>query len=138
MNVLVDTSVVLRVLMGAEDPIDCWGKWERAYVSTLVRTEFFRTVDRLRLAGELGDEDRVQLRQNFEIFWRTCHRIPVSVGVLSRAEEPFPTVLGTLDALHLSSLLLAQQSEGIELTLLTHDLQLGRAALACGIRVLPE
>jgi hypothetical protein len=86
----------------------------------------------------VGDEDRVWLRRNFEIFWRTCHRIPVSAGVLNRAEEPFPTVLGTLDALHLSSLLLAQQSEGIELTLLTHDLQLGRAALACGVTVLPE
>ena len=108
MNVLVDTSVVLRVLTGAADPVDCWGKWKRAYVSALVRTEFFRTVDRLRLGGELGDEDRVELRQNFEIFWRTCYRIPVSADVLHRAEEPFPTVLGTLDALHLASLLLAR------------------------------
>ena len=138
MNVMVDTSVVLRMLLGEEDPVDCWGKWQRAYVSALVRTEFFRTVDRLRLGGELGDEDRVLLHRNFEIFWNTCYRIPISEAVLSRAEEPFPTVLGTLDALHLASLLLVRQSEGVELILLTHDLQLGRAALACGVDVVPE
>jgi len=138
MNVFVDTSVVLRYLLGQPDPVVCWGKWERAFVSELIRTEFFRTVDRLRLQGEIEDAQRVQLGLDFETFCRTCHRVPVGEKVLLRAEQPFPTVIGTLDAIHLATLLLVQQGTGLELTLLTHDEQLARGALACGVVVLPE
>lgn len=138
MNVFVDTSVVLRYLLGQADVVDCWGQWEQAFVSDLIRTEFYRTIDRLRLQGEITDADRVQLGLDFVSFFRTCHRVPVGEKVLARAEQPFPTVIGTLDAIHLATLLLVQQATGHEITLLTHDLQLARAALACGVPVLPH
>jgi predicted nucleic acid-binding protein len=137
MNVYVDTSVVLRVLLGQANVVDCWSNWEQAYVSELIRTEFFRTIDRLRLQGVIGDIDRVQIGLDFEIFYRTCHRIPVSEKILRRAEQPFPTVIGTLDAIHLTTLLLTQDQKGMPMTLLTHDEQLARTALACGVEVLP-
>jgi len=136
-NAFVDTSVVLRYLLGQTDPVDCWGRWKQAFVSELMRAEFFRAIDRLRLQGEIEDADRVQLGLDFEIFYRTCHRVPVGGQVLARADQPFPTVIGTLDALHLATLLLVQQGTGLELTLLTHDDQLARTALACGVPVLP-
>jgi len=137
MNVFVDTSVVLRVLLGQPDPVACWAGWERAFVSQMLHTEFHRTLDRLRLDGALDDVERVRLAQHFAIFWSTCHRVPVSDKILIRAAEPFPTVLGTLDAIHLATLLQLRQNLGLELTLLTHDDQLARAALASGIKVLP-
>lgn len=136
MIVFVDTSVALRYLLGQADPVGCWGKWEQAFVSELIRTEFYRVLDRLRLQGSIGDADRVQFGLDFETFYRTCHRVPVGEKVLGRAEQPFPTVIGTLDALHLATLLLAQQGTGLEITLLTHDEQLARTALACGVDVL--
>ena len=55
MNALIDTSVIVRVLLGQANPISCWGKWKRAYVSQLVHTEFHRAIDRLRLEGHLDD-----------------------------------------------------------------------------------
>lgn len=137
MIVVVDTSVVLRVLLGQADPVACWARWERAYVSQLVHTEFHRTVDRLRLEGILDDAERVRVALNFETFWRTCHRVPVSAAILTRAAEPFPTVLGTLDGIHLATVLLIRQNLGVDPTLLTHDDQLARAALASGVTVLP-
>lgn len=33
MNVLIDTSAVLRVLLGQDNPVSCWGEWQRAYAS---------------------------------------------------------------------------------------------------------
>jgi len=54
--------------------------------------------------------------------------------VLERAVEPFPTGLGSLDAIHLASALLARDSvEG--LVFATHDDQLGTAARATGFQV---
>lgn len=138
MNAFVDTSVVLRFLLGQPDTVDCWGRWEQAFVSELMRTEFYRAVDRLRLEGEIGDSDRVQLGLDFETVYRTCHRVAVGEQALARAGQPFPTVIGTLDAIHLATLLLIEQGTGLKLTLLTHDQQLARTALACGVDVLPR
>lgn len=135
MKVFIDTSVVVRRLLGETDGIGEWGQWERAYVCGILRTEFLRTMDRLRLTGALTDGERAGLQQEFEIFWETCYRIPLGPAVLQRAESAFPTVLGTLDALHLAALLLLREREGEVLELLTHDAQLGRAAMACGVPV---
>jgi hypothetical protein len=46
--------------------------------------------------------------------------------------------LGTLDAIHLSTLLLTRVQTGLNLILLTHDLQLARAGVACGVVVNPD
>ena len=52
-----------------------------------------------------------------------------------RASETFPTVVGTLDAIHLATALAVREVEPIDL-LLTHDAQLGTAARSLGFSVL--
>jgi hypothetical protein len=47
-----------------------------------------------------------------------------------------PTELGTLDAIHLASVLLWQDALGSDATMATHDKALGLAAQAHGLRVL--
>jgi predicted nucleic acid-binding protein len=133
---VVDTSVVVRVILGEPDPLPCWGAWEQAFVSSLVRTEFYRVADRLRLEGRITDQDRVQVTRDFDIFWSTCHKVFPDERILNRAAGSFPTVLGTLDAIHLSTLLLLEPHLGNSLTMLTHDQQLAVAATACGVEVL--
>ena len=135
MIVYLDTSVVLRVLLGQPEPVTCWGQWEEACASVLLKTEFLRTLDRLRLSGMIDDEDRARLRVDFGIVWSTLHVVPVDELVLERAADPFPTPIGTLDAIHLVSAMRAREAFGREVVLLTHDLQLSRAARASGIRV---
>jgi hypothetical protein len=55
--------------------------------------------------------------------------------VLERAAEPFPTVLGSLDAVHLASALLIRPDIP-DLAFATHDVELGTAARAMDFEVL--
>jgi predicted nucleic acid-binding protein len=135
-TVYLDTSAVLSRLLRQANAVEGWGRWDRAYSSFLCRVEFLRTVDRLRLESEIDDNERVQLHEQFDLFWATVHRIRLAEDVLARAGDPFPTALGTLDAIHLASaLIVARTPDGRIDELLTHDEQLGRAARAVGFRV---
>jgi predicted nucleic acid-binding protein len=135
MTVYLDTSVVLRVLFREGKRISIWGKWDRAYSSTIWRTEAFRTVDRLRLSGYLSDSDVADLAAELEVVNDTLALLPVTETIIRKASESFPTVVGTLDAMHLSSALMLRESEKIDL-LLTHDKQLAVAARALGFQVM--
>ncbi len=55
--------------------------------------------------------------------------------VLRRASQPFPTPLGTLDAVHLATALLWRDSRVEDLALATHDRALALAARASGLTV---
>ena len=136
MTVYVDTSVVIRRLVGQDEPIDGWGVWDQAYTSVLCRIEFYRTLDRLRLAGTIDDDDRAKVGDGFEQFWATCHRVLLSPSVLRRAEEAFSTTVGTLDAIHLASAIVVDREATADIAeFLTHDAQLARAARAAGYAV---
>jgi predicted nucleic acid-binding protein len=136
MTVYIDTSVVLRRLLRQPDPIADWGSWDAAYTSVLCRTEFSRTLDRLRLEGSITDDQRAAVQQQFERFWSSVHGIRLEEEVLLRAEHSFSTIIGTLDAIHLASALVVQARGLATLQLLlTHDEQLGRAARAVGFAV---
>ena len=56
--------------------------------------------------------------------------------MLRRASEPFPTPVGTLDAIHLATALQVRDSQGLQVVVATHDHQLTRAARAVGLDVL--
>lgn len=60
---------------------------------------------------------------------------PLTERILRRASETFPTVVGTLDAIHLATALAIREVEPVDL-LLTHDVQLGTAARSLGFSVL--
>jgi len=132
--VYLDTSVVLRFLFRERNPIRVWGKWEKAYSSNLWRTEAFRTVDRLRLMGNLTDRDVADLAKEIQIVHETLVIVPLTETILVRAGESFPTIVGTLDALHLSTALSVQEVEKLD-QFLTHDQRLGIAAQSLGFNV---
>jgi predicted nucleic acid-binding protein len=56
-------------------------------------------------------------------------------AVLSRASEPMPMPLGTLDALHLATALIWRDRIGPLAAVATHDAALGVAARAFGFEV---
>ena len=60
---------------------------------------------------------------------------PVTERIFQRASETFPTVVGTLDAIHLATALAIREIENLDY-LLTHDSQLGTAARSLGFEVL--
>lgn len=61
--------------------------------------------------------------------------VDVTRTVLRRTAEPFPTPLGTLDAIHLATALAWREASGEALTMATHDKALGMAARAVGLEV---
>jgi predicted nucleic acid-binding protein len=134
MKVYVDTSVVLRVLFSERNALPEWGQWTIAYSSRVWYAEALRTVDRARLMAEIDDSQVVQLRRNIELIHGVLHIIPLSERILARAGETFPTVIGTLDAIHLATALYIRDTTGLDL-FLTHDVQLATAASASGFTV---
>jgi predicted nucleic acid-binding protein len=135
MTVYIDTSVILRILFREPNPVEVWGKWDRALSSALWRVEALRNVDRLRLSGDLSDEDVADLVREIRTVHETLAIYPLTERILQRASETFPTVVGTLDAIHLATALAMRQVEPIDL-LLTHDGQLATAARSVGFAVL--
>jgi predicted nucleic acid-binding protein len=134
LNVYVDSSVLLRVVLGESGRLRIWPRITTAVSSELIRLECLRTIDRARVRLGLDDahvaERRAGVLEAIEGFTLT----PLSPPVLDRAAEPFPTVVGSLDAIHLASALLAR-SEFDDLTLATHDHELAVAARAQGFAV---
>lgn len=135
MNVYLDTSVILSHLLSQPNRLPNWGAWAACYTSTLTRVEFLRTVDRLRLGGALTDEERVALQEQFAIVWDASYRVALSQEIMDRTCSPMPTVLGTLDAIHLVSALHVTTSHHLDLTFVTHDEQLATGARAAGLPV---
>jgi predicted nucleic acid-binding protein len=135
MIVYVDTSVVLRVLLHEPNPVGIWGQWNKAYSSALWRVEALRTVDRLRLTHEISDTEVAELVRDIQITHQTFSIHPITNQVLQRASETFPTVVGTLDAMHLATALSIREIESVDF-LLTHDSQLSTAARSLGFEVM--
>lgn len=134
MNVYLDTSIVLRILLREANPTALWGKWEKAYSSTLWRVEALRTIDRLRLSHEINDIEVADLVRDVQTIHETLEIYPLNDRILQRAAETFPTVVGTLDAIHLASAISIRDAYPIDL-LLTHDSQLAIAARSLGFQV---
>jgi predicted nucleic acid-binding protein len=135
MTVYLDTSVALRILFGEANPISVWKKWDKAYSSALWRIEALRTIDRMRLTHEITDTEVAALVREVQIIHETLAICPMDDKILQRAGETFPTVVGTLDAIHLSSALSIREFDNLD-ALLTHDLQLGTAASSLGFNVI--
>lgn len=134
MTVYIDTSVILRILFREPNPVEVWGKWDRAFSSSLWRVEALRNVDRLRLSGDLSDENVADLVRDIRVVHETLAIYPLVERILQRAGESFPTVVETLDAIHLATALAIRDVEPIDL-LLTHAGQLATAARSVGFTV---
>jgi len=132
----LDSSVLLREVLGQPNKLKEWSKIENGVASGLVEVECLRTLDRLRLRVGLSNQDLADRR---EVVYRLMDKLSLvePVGtVLERAAQPLPTPLGTLDAIHLSTAMLWREMRGEDLVMATHDQALAMAARASGLRVI--
>lgn len=58
MIAFVDTSVVLRLLLGEPHPLAEWGRFHQAFASRLLPVEIARVLDRYHLGGVLDEAGR--------------------------------------------------------------------------------
>ena len=132
----VDASVLLRVGLEQPNALPEWGAIEQGISSALITTESLRTLDRLRLRTHLQDAQVAERPATLLALLSSLELVDVDIAVLSRAAQPLPTELGTLDAIHLASALLWQETTGTDLVMATHDSALGLAAQAHGLKVI--
>ena len=126
MIVYLDSTFVIRRLLGIGKPSAFWGKWEKAYASTLMRAECFRAVNRLRLEGKLDDAGCARLGSWIET---VCN----SVVQVNRAAGAYPVAVGTLQAIHLATMQELEAVHGVKCVLASDDDALVQAAKALGI-----
>ena len=135
MTLYLDTSVVLRALLGDGDPLPEWGRWERVYSSELMGVEARRAIDRLRLERALDDEGLADAHEALAATERAIGLIRLTPRVLRRAGQPMRTTVKTLDAIHLACALLLADRIETELLFGTHDRSRAIAARALGFGV---
>jgi predicted nucleic acid-binding protein len=131
----VDTSALLRIVLRETGALDDLRRYDGLVSSELIAVESARTIDRLRLQGSLtADEAATRLRTVTE-WLEAIDLVLLRTSVLSRASEPMPMSLGTLEALHLATALIWRDRMGPLPTMATHDAALAAAARAFGFEV---
>ncbi len=131
----VDSSVLLRIVLRQPNALKQWPTIEQGIGSALVEVECLRTLDRLRLAEGLTDDEIAMRREAVFRLVEAMEIVELTRPVLARAAQPLPTMLGTLDAIHLATALLWRERTGTDLVMATHDGTLATAAKASGLRV---
>lgn len=135
MTSYVDTSVLLRQLFGEPQRLAEWSMIKAAYASRLILVEIGRVIDRCRLGGEIGDADVERLQVEARRLCRSIDILGIDDAILRRAAGPMPTVVGSLDAIHLATALELAEAGEPSLIFATHDDQLARACRASGLVV---
>ena len=135
MIVYLDASVVLRLVLGEARALSRRQAFSGAVASALTEVECLRTLDRMTRLGALSADEVAERRMAVYRLIEEVEVVDVNATVLRRASEPFPTPLGTLDAIHLATAIAWRDSRGEPLTMATHDNALATAARALGLEV---
>jgi predicted nucleic acid-binding protein len=129
----VDSSVVLRLVLGQPGALAEWRSVQEGITSALTEVECLRTLDRLRILEGISDQALAERRESVYQLLASLAVMEIGRTVLDRAAQPLPTALGTLDAIHLATAQIWRETTSTTLTMATHDASLATAARALGI-----
>jgi predicted nucleic acid-binding protein len=131
----IDTSALLRIVLREPGALDDLRSYDALVSSELIAVESPRTIDRLRLQGLMTADEAAARVRAVNDWLEAIDLVLLRPPVLSRAGEPMPMPLGTLDALHLATALIWRDRMGPLPTMATHDTALGVAARTFGFDV---
>jgi predicted nucleic acid-binding protein len=136
MNVYIDSSAILRLILGEPGFIEGLRTYERKVCSDISTVECMRVLDRMKHTGTLSTDELADRRHELGNLLETMELVEINKTVLKKASDPLPVVLGTLDAIHLATALLWHEEISEELIVATHDRALGNAARIFGFSVI--
>jgi predicted nucleic acid-binding protein len=131
----IDTSALLRLVLREPGALEDLRSYDALVSSELIAVESARTIDRLRLQGALTVEEAAARLRAVTDWLEAIDLVLLRPAVLSRASEPLPVPVGTLDAIHLATALIWRERMGVLSTMATHDNALGLAARTFGFDV---
>jgi uncharacterized protein len=131
----IDTSALLRVILREPDAVDELRTYDGLVSSELIAVESVRTIDRLRSQGALSLDEAAERIGAVNEWLEAIDLVLLRPAVLSRASEPMPMPIGTLDAIHLATALIWRERVGALPEMVTHDAALGAAARAFGFDI---
>jgi predicted nucleic acid-binding protein len=131
----IDTSALLRIILREPGALDDLRTYDQLVSSELIAVESARTIDRLRMHGALTMEEAADRIGAVNDWLEAIDLVLLRPPVLSRAGEPMPMPIRTLDAIHLSTALIWRDRMGPLTEMATHDSALGAAARAFGFGV---
>jgi predicted nucleic acid-binding protein len=131
----VDTSALLRIVLREPGAVDDLRTYDGLVSNELIALESARTIDRLRNQGALTMEEATERIGMVNEWLEAVDLVLLRPPVLSRASEPMPLPVGTMDAIHLATALIWRDRLGPLPQMVTHDAALGAAARAFGFDV---
>ena len=131
----IDTSALLRIVLRERGAVDDLRTYDGLVSNELIAVESARTIDRLRNQGALTMEEATERVGLVNEWLEAVDLVLLRPPVLSRASEPMPIPVGTLDAIHLATALIWRDRLGPLPQMVTHDAALGAAARAFGFDV---
>lgn len=136
MKAYLDSSVILRIIFGEKNALKVPKNIQVYAANEILKIECFRTVDRIKHELSITDDEIAEKHVALHKTLKTINIIKFSDAINRRACEPFPIMLKSLDAIHLSTAILWKQQENEDILFLTHDVQLSKAARSLGFEVL--
>jgi predicted nucleic acid-binding protein len=134
MMVYLDTSVFLKILLKAPDAIKL--KSDLAFISSeLFTIEVNRTLDRIRLENQISDLKLAELKVTAKEFIESLRIVRLTESIKKRAAGAFPTIIRTLDGMHIATAVLLKEKRYPQLKLCTQDDQMARCAAALGFEL---
>jgi uncharacterized protein len=131
----LDTSALLRIVLREAGAIEDLRSYEALVSNELIVVECARTIDRLRMQGSLTADEAADRIRAVNEWLEGIDLVLLRPAVLSRASEPMPVAIGTLDAIHLGTALIWRDRVGPLPQMVTHDSALGTAARIFGFEV---
>lgn len=131
----IDTSALLRIVLREPGALDDLRAYDALVSSELIVVESPRTIDRLRIQGVLTAAEAAERVRTVNEWLEAIDLVLLRPPVLSRASEPMPLPVGTLDAIHLATALIWRDRVGPLPEMATHDTSLATAARAFGFDV---
>jgi len=129
----VDTSVVLRHVLEGDIALHQAFAAPVVACSELLWIESMRVIQRLRLDGALDDKSLAEAVSRINVCYASFRVYLLDEEIKRAAAGPFPTVVGTLDALHLAcARRCASQYPGQALLAYSYDRQMNLCARALG------
>jgi predicted nucleic acid-binding protein len=131
----LDTSALLRVVLREAGALDDLRTYDGLVSSELIAVESARTIDRLRIQGSLTPDEAAERIRAVNEWLEAIDLVLLRPSVLSRAAEPMPLAIGTLDAIHLATALVWRDRIAPLPEMATHDTALAAAARVFGFEV---